>query len=220
MSDIGATGGALQAALVSKPHDARPVGAGFRVVKRTFDVTVSLVLLPLLAAVALALLIANPVLNRGPLFFVQRRMGRHCRAFAAFKFRTMRSDRAARRLADGPLETDRITWLGGLLRRSRVDELPQIVNVLRGEMSLIGPRPDYYEHARHFLTEVPGYRERHCVRPGISGLAQTEIGYVEGTDATHRKVSADLFYISNCSLTLETWIIWRTVVVILGRGGA
>ena len=87
-------------------------------------------------------------------------------------------------------------------------------------MSLIGPRPDYFDHAVHFLDEVPGYRERHSVRPGISGLARTEVGYVEGVEATRQKVNADLYYITNSGFALEFWILWRTFAVILGRAGA
>ncbi len=189
--------------------------------KRPFDVAVCIVvLLPLLLLSAAALAALNPLLNRGPLFFVQTRMGRNCRPFRLLKFRTMREAGAGRRPADGRLEVDRITRFGMVLRKTRIDELPQIVNVLRGEMSLIGPRPDIYEHGLHFCRKIPGYADRHAVRPGISGLAQTEIGYVEGTEATRRKVHADLYYVANMGLLLELWIVWRTVAVILRRDGA
>ncbi|CUH79081.1 sugar transferase [Tropicibacter naphthalenivorans] len=187
--------------------------------KRVFDILMSLALLPLLMVFMLTLLVLNPFYNKGNLFYVQRRMGRDCKAFPAIKFRSMRAATVARS-ADDPLEVDRITPLGGFLRKSRIDELPQILNVLRGDMSLIGPRPDYYDHAVHFLREVRGYRQRHSVRPGISGLAQTELGYIEGVEATRRKVSADLYYITHASLKLELWIVWRTLSVVLRRGGA
>ncbi|WP_282171201.1 sugar transferase, partial [Ruegeria atlantica] len=82
------------------------------------------------------------------------------------------------------------------------------------------PRPDYIEHARMYLLQVPGYQERHDVRPGISGLAQVELGYIEGTDATRRKVQADLYYIANSSLAMEMRIVWRTLAVMVRRGGA
>jgi len=180
----------------------------------------SLLLLPLLGFFALVLICVNPFLNPGRLFFVQNRMGRNCEAFPAFKFRSMREAEAIERSADCPLEVDRITPLGNFMRKTRIDELPQILNVLRGEMSLIGPRPDYFDHAVHYLIEIPGYRERHIVRPGISGLAQTEVGYVEGVEATRNKVNADLYYISNAGFRLEAWIVWRTFAVILGRRGA
>ncbi len=124
------------------------------------------------------------------------------------------------RTAEAPLEINRITKLGRILRKMRIDELPQIINVIRGEMSFIGPRPDYYEHACYFLKEVPGYRERHVVRPGMSGLAQTVVGYVEGSEATKKKVQADLYYITNANLRLELWLIWRTIVVVFAKAGA
>ena len=122
--------------------------------------------------------------------------------------------------AHSPLEEDRITPLGKLMRKARFDELPQIFNVLKGDMSLIGPRPYYIEHAQYFVEHVPGYRERHIVRLGISGLAQTEIGYAEGVHATRNMVAADLYYIENRSFRIETWIFLRTISVVVGRGGA
>jgi lipopolysaccharide/colanic/teichoic acid biosynthesis glycosyltransferase len=173
-----------------------------------------------LALFALLLLIANPFLNRGPLMFAQPRMGRDCHAFTALKFRTMSEAPQIERSANCPLEVDRITPLGGVLRKMRIDELPQILNVLAGQMSLIGPRPDYYAHACEFVNSVPGYRQRHMVRPGISGLAQTELGYIEGQEATADKVQADLYYIARCNWRLEAWIVWRTLSVILGSKGA
>ncbi|OWV39200.1 sugar transferase [Mameliella alba] len=192
----------------------------FQVTKRLFDIFVSTFLLLLLAFLTVPILILNPFYNKGTLFFVQPRMGRDCKPFRAIKFRTMRAVPQIVRGADSPLETDRITRFGLLMRKTRVDELPQVINVLRGEMSLIGPRPDYFDHAVEYLEKIPGYRERHAVRPGISGLAQTEIGYVEGIDATRRKVQADLYYISHRSFALEAWIFWRTITVVFKRGGA
>lgn len=200
-----------------RPGFARP---HFVFAKRVFDFAMSLILLPVVLLIALVLLIINPIANPGPLFFTQNRMGRNCEPFRAIKFRTMRPVQVIDRSANCPVETDRITPLGALLRKTRLDELPQILNVLAGEMSLIGPRPDYYEHAQHFLTNVPGYRERHAVRPGISGLAQTEVGYVHGTEATRRKVHADLHYISHSGFRLEAWVFFRTLAVIFKRTGA
>ena len=192
----------------------------FRIAKRSFDIFMSLLLLPVLAVLAVLILVLNPFYNTGALFFVQPRMGRDCKPFRAIKFRTMRAVPTVVRGADSPLELDRITTLGRFLRKSRIDELPQILNVLCGQMSLIGPRPDYFDHAVEYLEKIPGYRERHAVRPGISGLAQTELGYIEGMDATRRKVKADLYYISHMSLALEMWIFWRTLSVVAKRGGA
>jgi lipopolysaccharide/colanic/teichoic acid biosynthesis glycosyltransferase len=195
------------------------VPEGFLWTKRVFDVLFSIALLPLLFVFGFALLLLNPFYNRGPLFFIQTRMGQHCRPFRAVKFRTMTEVDLPARRADDPLEHDRITPLGHFLRRSRIDEVPQILNVLVGQMSLIGPRPDFYDHALVYLDVVPGYRERHAMKPGISGLAQTELGYIEGLAATERKAMVDLHYIRNASLKLDLWIVFRTLCVVAGRGG-
>eukprot|EP01013_Petalomonas_cantuscygni_P009056 TRINITY_DN21821_c0_g1_i1.p1 TRINITY_DN21821_c0_g1~~TRINITY_DN21821_c0_g1_i1.p1 ORF type:complete len:171 (-),score=21.02 TRINITY_DN21821_c0_g1_i1:171-683(-) len=163
--------------------------------------------------------VANMLGNPGTVFFVQQRMGVNCEPFPAYKFRSMKPAPSVVRTADDPLELDRITPFGALLRKSRLDELPQIINVLRGEMSLIGPRPDFYDHAVVYMERIPGYRRRHMVRPGISGLAQTEVGYVQSIHETRRKVSADLYYIRNASLRLDAWIILRTLKVCVFRRG-
>lgn len=187
--------------------------------KRVFDIVVSLALLPAFALFAIALLALNPFYNQGSLFYIQTRMGKNCRAFKAIKFRSMRSVQSVRRGPNDPIEQDRITPLGNLMRKTRIDELPQIINVLRGDMSLIGPRPDYFSHARSFLRDIPEYRARHAVRPGISGLAQVELGYIEGTEATRQKALADLRYIQNAGFAMDSHIFAQTLVtVILGKG--
>ncbi|MEW2919670.1 sugar transferase [Ruegeria sp. ANG10] len=196
-------------------------GSFFALAKRAFDLLLSVfVLLPLVVIFGIVLLVLNPIWNKGPLVFSQVRMGKNCEPFTAYKFRSMRPAKKIERGADCPLEEDRITPLGRFLRKSRIDELPQIINVFKGEMSLIGPRPDYIEHAREYMSLVPGYQARHLVRPGISGWAQVELGYIEGTDATRRKVQADLYYIANTGLIMEAWIVWRTVSIMLRRSGA
>ena len=205
--------------IVAKPVDlAVKKKAGphwfFLACKRPFDILFCIVLFPIFLVVALALLVANPFFNQGPLFYFQPRMGKNCRAFRLVKFRSMRCTDKLSRSSNDPLETDRITPLGRFMRKSRIDELPQILNVLAGDMSLIGPRPDYFHHARRFVQSVPGYRERHTVRPGISGLAQIELGYIEGHDATARKVKSDLHYIKNAGFRLEMWIFWQTVLTV------
>lgn len=194
-------------------------GRVFWVCKRGFDLVLSLLFLPPLLVITALLFLLNPFFNRGPLFFTQARMGQGWVPFTAVKFRTMLPEEGARRGHDDPLETHRITPLGRFLRKSRVDELPQVFNVLRGEMSLIGPRPDVVEHAREYALLVPGYRDRHKVRPGISGLAQTEIGYAEGVEATRRKVRADLYYIEHAGFGLDGYVFVRTIQTVLGRRG-
>lgn len=188
--------------------------------KRLFDLVGALLLIVPLMAFMLVLCGLNPLFNRGPLLFIQDRMGIGCDPFSAFKFRTMSVATGRTRGAYDTLETERITPLGRLLRKTRIDELPQIINVLRGEMSLIGPRPDSYTHACVYLREVSGYRERHRVVPGISGYAQTEVGYVDGPDGIERKVAADLYYIAHATLAFDLWITWRTVSVIAFQRGS
>ncbi len=193
---------------------------GFWVAKRLFDVVASLILLPVAILAALFLLALNPFLNRGPLIFVQKRMGHEARPFNAIKFRSMLPVEEITRRADDPIETHRITPLGEVLRKTRIDELPQIINVLRGEMSLIGPRPDNFDHASEYLQLIPEYRARHAILPGISGLAQVTLGYAEGIDATRAKASADLTYIRNAGFALDIKIIWLTLLTIVQRRGA
>lgn len=202
------------------PGTDRPKSAAFLAGKRLFDVLVALMALPFVGAAALVLLVINPIWNPGRLFFVQTRMGQDCRPFSAVKFRTMRPADEIARGPDDPLESDRITPLGRFLRRSRIDELPQFFNVLAGQMSLIGPRPDYWEHAIHYLDTIPGYRQRHVVLPGISGLAQVDGGYAEGVDATTAKTQLDLHYIRNSGPGLEVYIFWRTIYVVCTGFGA
>lgn len=218
MFDFDTAGEAQLDYILSRHQQARPASVFFRVGKRIFDVTFSILLLPIVLVVLIVLILVNRVSNRGSVFFCQSRMGKDCVPFTAIKFRTMTASGQARAVNE-PLETDRITPLGAFMRQTRIDELPQIFNVLRGEMSLIGPRPDYYDHACIYVSKIPGYRERHAVLPGISGLAQTEIGYVEGIAQTRRKVQVDLHYIANRSFRLEAWILWRTLLTVTARTG-
>jgi lipopolysaccharide/colanic/teichoic acid biosynthesis glycosyltransferase len=201
---------------------ARPAtvggGAWFWAAKRLFDLALALVLLPTLVPLGATIALLNLRWNPGPLFFVQARMGRDCRPFPVVKFRTMRPAPAGtRRGPDAPVEVERITPLGHRLRRTRLDELPQVLNVLLGQMSFVGPRPDCWEHARVYLTTVPGYRARHAVRPGLSGLAQVRLGYAEGTAATVRKTRQDLVYVKRASASLELAILLRTLPVVVAN---
>jgi len=179
----------------------------------------SLILLPLLVVISLVVAVLNPFFNQGPLLFLQTRMGRGCHPFTAVKFRTMRKVAKIERGPNDPLETNRITRFGRFMRESRIDELPQILNILKGEMSLIGPRPDYYEHAVTYVRTIPRYAQRHQIRPGISGLAQTRLGYIEGTDATRHKVTCDLIYIRKAGFRMELSVFVSTVLIVLNRGG-
>jgi lipopolysaccharide/colanic/teichoic acid biosynthesis glycosyltransferase len=202
-----------------KKHAGLKPALSFLIWKRTFDLIGALLLVPLVVFFALVLLVANPFFNPGPLFFTQKRMGRECEPFQALKFRTMVCASEITRSAFDPLEHDRITPFGRFLRRCRIDELPQVLNVLRCDMSLIGPRPDFYDHAVVYVDVVHGYRERHRMRPGISGYAQVRHGYIEGIDGVRNKVSADLQYIANASVRIDLQIAWATIKVIVGSRG-
>ena len=183
--------------------------------KRLFDIFICLLLIPLLLLFSIILLFFNYFFNKGSLLYIQDRMGKNCTIFSAIKFRTMVPVKEITRRYDDPIEINRITSFGKILRKSRIDELPQIINVLKGEMSLIGPRPDYYIHALEYLKNVNGYRERHIIRPGITGLSQIRLGYAEGLDATAKKVSVDNYYIQNVNYIIELKIIGNTIITIL-----
>jgi lipopolysaccharide/colanic/teichoic acid biosynthesis glycosyltransferase len=187
----------------------------FWINKRIFDIIMSLLLLPLLLIITIILLFFNLFFNPGKLLFIQKRMGKNCEFFFAIKFRTMTHVNKITRKYNDPIETNRVTPLGRILRRMRIDELPQILNVLKGDMSLIGPRPDYYLHALEYLEKVEGYRERHTIRPGITGLSQIRLGYAETLKATSKKASIDNYYIQNTGYIVELKIILNTLIIII-----
>ena len=187
----------------------------FWINKRIFDIILSLLLLPLLFTTGIILLFFNLFFNQGKLFFIQKRMGKNCDYFFVIKFRTMINVKEITRKYDDPIETNRITLLGKFLRKMRIDELPQILNVLMGDMSLIGPRPDYYVHALEYLENVEGYRERYTIRPGISGLSQIRLGYVDTLEATSKKAFIDNYYIQNVGYIIELKIILNTIFIII-----
>jgi lipopolysaccharide/colanic/teichoic acid biosynthesis glycosyltransferase len=183
--------------------------------KRTFDLFISFMLLPIFLLITAVIFILNIFFNKGKLYFIQKRMGKNCQPFFAIKFRTMESTNVIKRKYSDPLEVNRITTLGYILRKTKIDELPQILNVIKGEMSLIGPRPDYYEHALSFIQHFPNYQLRHTVRPGISGLSQIRLGYAEGLCATKKKLKVDLFYIKHACIVLDLKIFFGTIYTIL-----
>ena len=181
------------------------------------------ILLPLLIVVALLVRASSP----GPILFRQRRMGYRGVPFDMIKFRTMvveqettTSDAAARHSAITRDADDRITRIGRFLRRSRIDELPQIVNILRGEMSWIGPRPEAVPLSAWYESELPFYAYRHIVRPGITGWAQVNQGHVAGLDDVHVKLHYDFYYIKFFSSWLDLLIALRTIGIMLTGFGA
>ncbi len=190
--------------------------------KRTFDLLLALLLLiasaPLLLCAMLALWASS--LGRKPVIYRQTRIGLNGSSFSLLKLRTMDTDAESRGIAMTLSDDPRVTRLGRLLRLSRIDELPQLVNVLRGDMSLIGPRPERPEYVGHFDREIEGYGLRHRVKPGITGLAQVSYGYGEGLDGAAVKLYYDLRYIRGVSLAQDLAILLKTLPVVLTGKGA
>jgi sugar transferase (PEP-CTERM system associated) len=192
----------------------------FRLVRRVLNFTVALVALvltlPLLPFVALAIRLDSP----GPVLYRQKRVGRGGASFFCYKFRTMRPDAEADSGATWAQDSDpRITRFGKFLRTSRLDEIPQLWCVLKGDMHFVGPRPERPEFVEWLSKEIPYYGVRHIVRPGITGWAQVRYKYGNTLDDAREKLQYDLFYIKNASLGLDLLIWLQTVkIVLLGRG--
>lgn len=178
------------------------------------------VLLPVYLLIALAIKLDSP----GPVLFTQDRVGYRGALFKVYKFRTMRADQDERRdelsRAITTADDDRVTRVGRFLRRTRLDELPQAVNILLGQMSWIGPRPEAVALSRWYESELPFYRYRHIVRPGISGWAQTNQGHVHTVGDVMEKLHYDFYYIKNFSPWLDLVIVFRTIRTIVTGFGA
>ncbi|MBT2572886.1 exopolysaccharide biosynthesis polyprenyl glycosylphosphotransferase [Bacillus sp. ISL-51] len=184
-----------------------------RFVDILFALTGLLAALPIMALFSILICLESP----GPAFYKQERVGKNGRAFHLYKLRSMKID-AEKSGAVWALKKDpRVTKVGAFIRRTRIDELPQLLNVLRGEMSLIGPRPERPVFTKQFQAEIPGFTERLAVKPGLSGWAQVNGGY----DMTPReKLMFDLYYIRNLTFSLEVKIMIKTCKVIWTGDGA
>ena len=191
-----------------------PIAPGFFRIKRAFDLLLllpaGLIALPLIALGALAVRLSDG----GPAFYAQRRTGRHGHEFMLYKLRTMRMSAEA----DGPqwasgLHDPRVTAVGRFLRRTRIDELPQLWCILRGEMSWVGPRPERPEFVEVLSRYIPNYRLRHWVPPGLTGWAQIRRGYCASVTEGHEKLAYDLYYIKYPSLRTDAEILLKTLRV-------
>jgi sugar transferase (PEP-CTERM system associated) len=190
-----------------------------RVARRMVSTTVSFIALalclPLIPFIILAIRLSSP----GPIFFRQARVGYGGRQFTIFKFRTMRQDAEANGAVWASKNDPRITSLGRFLRKTRLDEIPQLWNVLRGDMGFVGPRPERPEFVQWLVNEIPYYNLRHMIRPGITGWAQVRYQYGASLEETKRKLEYDLYYIKHLSLGLDLLILFETIkTIILGRG--
>lgn len=185
--------------------------------KRIFDIMVSLLFLcTLFPFLYIIIGIAIKVTSPGPVLFRQQRHGKDGRVFTCLKLRTMRLNKEADTLqATG--NDGRITKIGNFLRKTSLDELPQFINVLKGEMSIVGPRPHMIHHTEMYSALIPDYIQRLAVKPGITGLAQVS-GYRGETPEVEdmaRRVRLDLWYIRHCSFRLDMWVFLRTFYIFL-----
>lgn len=190
-----------------------------RVVKRSSDLAISLILLAALSPLMLLIALASLATQGLPLLYRQQRVGRAGRDFTLLKLRTMKTNAEN----DGPQwakrDDRRVTKFGRWLRRTRLDEVPQFWNVLKGDMSLVGPRPERPEFVGQLEREIPFYRARLAIKPGLTGWAQIKSGYASGTDGAKTKLEYDLYYIKNRSFWLDTLILLQTLRVVLGLQG-
>jgi lipopolysaccharide/colanic/teichoic acid biosynthesis glycosyltransferase len=155
--------------------------------------------------------------SKGSIFFTQKRVGRNGKSFTCIKFRSMEEDGKFNPYTE---ENDtRIFPFGNTMRKTRIDEIPQIFNIFKGNMSLIGPRAEWDILVEKYEEEIPYYHERHLVKPGITGWAQVNFPYGKGVDDSYQKLMYDLYYIKNWSLWLEIKIIFKTIAVVLTKRG-
>ena len=191
----------------------------YEVIKRCMDVGIVLLTLPVTVAVGAIVAVLIKLESPGPVIYTQTRIGQGNRPFTIYKFRSMRFDRNAPEQFAG--ESDpRITRVGRIIRKLRIDEFPQFLNVLKGDMSLIGPRPEQPSFVAEYDEKIPFYSYRHIVKPGITGWAQVRHGYTASSDETQVKIEHDFYYIKNCSFSLDLIIVLMTVRIMLNGFGS
>jgi exopolysaccharide biosynthesis polyprenyl glycosylphosphotransferase len=194
-------------------------------VKRLFDIVISTLGLLIGLPVLLVAMLAVRLTSRGPVFYRQRRSGRFGREFEMIKLRTMRTDAEAAGIqwaqggANGSRDP-RVTLFGGLMRKYRIDEIPQLWNVLKGEMSFVGPRPERPEIIESLAKQIPYYEERMMVQPGITGWTQVNYPYGASVMDARRKLEYDLYYLKHMSLFLDVFILLDTVRTVLFGGAS
>ena len=192
---------------------------GYHLIKRLVDLVSVIVFLPVFLPLGIFAALLVKVSSTGPVFFSQTRVGRNENLFTLYKFRSMYTD-AEKHGAQWAQENDpRITPVGRFLRASRLDEIPQIINVLKGHMSFIGPRPERPEFVSTLSQNIPHYHLRHLVKPGLTGWAQVKYRYGASEEDAATKLTYDLYYVKNVSLVLDIKILLKTVMTVLGQRG-
>ena len=199
---------------VSELHRAR-----YGRMKRLFDVVLAGVGCVVLAAAVPIVLVGNVVANRGPLWYQQDRVGRHGRTFRILKFRTMRPSDGAVPTEWTAEEDPRVTTFGRVLRKTHLDELPQVVNIVKGDLTLVGPRPEQPRYVDELAIKVPFYGLRHLVRPGLTGWAQVKYGYAGDERDALEKLQYEFFYLRHQDLAFDLRIVGRTIRSVVGGGG-
>lgn len=192
----------------------------YQSIKRLCDILIVICTLPLWFTLMLVTAVCVKLESPGPAFFTQQRIGRRGKAFTIYKIRSMRTDSEKDGAAFASKGDARVTRVGAFIRKFRIDELPQFVNILKGDMSLIGPRPEQGKFVEEFEKTIPYFSLRHIVRPGISGWAQVTQGYAAGTDEAAIKLSHDLYYVKHLSFVLDFLITIRTMATILTGFGS
>ena len=189
-------------------------------VKRVLDVAAIVAVLPLISIIIALTAVAIKLESKGNVFFWQKRVGMNGKVFNMLKLRSMTatSEKDGSQFAQS--NDMRVTRVGKFIRKFRIDELPQMWNVVKGDMSIIGPRPEQESFVKEFNQTIPNYSLRHMVRPGITGLAQTEQGYVADANGTVTKLRYDMYYIRNLSFMTDFQIALNTIYTILTGFGA
>lgn len=200
-------------------HELLPSQA-YLTAKRILESSVILLSTPIAVPFIVTVAIAVKLESKGPAFFIQRRVGKGGREFSMYKIRSMRTDSEINGAQFAGEDDPRITRIGKFIRKMRIDELPQFLNILKGDMALIGPRPEQAAFVKEFEQVIPLYSFRHIVRPGITGWAQVTHGYAADEDETREKLAHDFYYVKNLSLWLDLDIVFKTIKTMLTGFGA
>ncbi|TDX59244.1 sugar transferase [Orenia marismortui] len=199
-------------------HDKNLANISYPFFKRLFDIIFSLLGIMITIPIMISIAIAIKLDSSGSIIFKQTRLGKDAKRFSIYKFRSMIQGAEEKTGAIWAKENDcRVTKVGKFLRRTRLDELPQLFNILKGEMTLVGPRPERPILAQKFEDQYPGFEDRLVVKPGLTGLAQVKGGY---NLSAGQKLRFDMIYIRERNLFLDLWIVFKTIVVMIKGEGA